>query len=96
MKKPNVLDDTVNCVDYDGYTHAVIKANVINIINDIIDDIKKLKEEWAEYDKKFAAWVESINVHERAIDKLQMALEPEKCEAKDPAEKEDVYAEQRK
>lgn len=49
-------------------------------INEIIDDLHELKALYKEHDKLFKACVESINVHERQIDKLQMMLEPIKCE----------------
>lgn len=54
----------------------------VDKINEIIDDLHELKALYKEYDKSLTAAIESINVHERQIDKLQMMLEPIKCKTR--------------
>ena len=45
MIKPlNILDATVNCVDYQGYTHNVAEGNIIHKINVLIKTVNKLQE----------------------------------------------------
>lgn len=66
----------------------------INELVDVVNTIQKEREaEWFE----IREWIdilegvrESVNVHKKQIDELQMKLEPEKCKPVDP------YAEQRK
>ena len=67
----------------------------INELCDIINTIQKEREaerfEIQEWIGILEAVRESVNIHEKQIDELQMKVEPEKCEiAADP------YAEQRK
>ena len=50
--------------------------SVIKKINELIDIIEEL-------DDAVSATMDSVNIHEKQIDELQMKLEPEKCE---PAE----------
>lgn len=72
-------------------------ADCMDKINEVIDAVntiqKEREAEWFEIQE----WIgileavrKSVNIHEKQIDKLQMKVEPEKCEA--PA---DPYAEYR-
>lgn len=43
IEKLNILDNTVNCVDYEGLTHCVVDSNAIDTINEIITFINNLQ-----------------------------------------------------
>lgn len=67
-------------------------------INEIVDVVNTIQKEREAERFEIQEWIgileavrKSVNVHEKQIDKLQMKLEPEKCEI--PADK---FAEQRK
>lgn len=70
----------VEKIDIDYDSPCRLRQEYGQKINEIIDDIRELKALYKEYYKSLTAAIESINVHERQIDKLQMMLEPHKCE----------------
>ena len=39
IKKISFLDSSVNCVDYQGYTHNVAEGGIINKINELVDAV---------------------------------------------------------
>lgn len=71
---------------------------IINKVNQLVDAVNAIQKEREAERFEIQEWIgileavrESVNIHEKQIDELQMKLEPEKCET--PA---DPYAEQRK
>lgn len=80
-------------IDYDSPCR--LRQEYGKKINEIIDGLHELKALYKEHDKLFTAAIESINVHEKQIDKLQMMLEPKKCEPR-PENVQDLYEIQRK
>lgn len=75
-------NDMVEKLDIDYDSPCRLRQEYGQKINEIIDDLHELKALYKEYDKSLAATIESINVHERQIDELQMKLEPHKCESR--------------
>lgn len=72
--------------------------NCIKKINEVIDTANAIQKEREAERFEIQEWIgileavrQSVNVHEKQIDELQMKAEPEKCET--PV---DSYAEQRK
>lgn len=90
IEKLRTLDDipTNTQLEKNILTLCSIYTNKINELCDIINTIQKEREaEWFEIKE----WIDileavrkSVNTHEKQIDKLQMKIEPEKCEV--PAE----------
>ena len=78
---------------------AVEKFNmIIEKTNELVDAVNTIQKEREAERFEIQEWIsiieavrESVNIHEKQIDELQMKVEPEKCVA--PA---DQYAEQRK
>lgn len=64
---------------------------LVDAVNTIQTEREAEKFEIQEWISIIGAVRESVNVHEKQIDELQMKVEPEKCEAPD-----DPYIEQRK
>lgn len=72
----------VEKIDIDYDSPCRLRQEYGQKINEIIDDLHELKALYKECDKSLTAAIESINIHERQIDKLQMMLEPHKCETR--------------
>lgn len=58
INKLNIIKDSDNCIDYQGFTHNVAGNKALIKINEIIDVIDAL--------------VRENNIHEKQIDELQM------------------------
>jgi len=63
--------------------------------NELVDAVNKLETMARNTNTVLKSLVEENNIHEQQIDKLQMMLEPHKCETR-PENVQDPYAEQRK
>ena len=77
---------------------SLLSQNYGEKINELVDVINTIQKEREAERFEIQEWIgiieavrESVNIHEKQIDELQMKAEPEKCEA--PT---DPYAEQRK
>lgn len=87
---------------YSMTQNHVVAGIIIDKINELIDAVNGIQKEREEERFEIQEWIsiieavrESVNIHEKQIDGLQMKLEPEKCKA--PAKNvQDRFAEQRK
>lgn len=78
--------------------NQIARHKLAEKINEIIDAVDTIQQEREAERFEIQEWIgileavrKSVNIHEKEIDKLQMLVEPEKCEA--PV---DHYAEERK
>lgn len=95
IKKVSFLDSSVNCVDYQGYTHNVANSSIINKINELVNAVNELqlsiKPILEERESGIKVYEESQDMYDNAI--LDALKDKQVDVVVEPA---DPYAEQRK